>query len=72
MKIECKSWHKPTDKPEDAAICILRLDGDDILISAYDEESDSFYVNFGGCGFVTDWEIVKGWVRLEDCRFIEE
>lgn len=72
MKIECLNWHTDSEKPDDATICILRLDNNDILISAYDEESDSFYVNFGGCGFVTEWDIVKGWAVLEDCRYIEE
>ncbi len=72
MKIDCLNWHNAEEKPDDGEICILMLDDSDIMVSAYDEESDSFYVNFGGCGFVTEWDIVKGWSVLDDCRFIEE
>jgi len=72
MKVDCKNWHSPNEIPKDGSICILRLDGDDVMVSAYDEGEKSFYVNFGGCGFVTEWDIVKGWACLEDCIFIEE
>lgn len=71
MIIKCENWHTPDEIPEDGQICLLRLDDDSVTVSAYYEEENNFYVNYGGCGFITDWAIVKAWVDIEECKWCE-
>lgn len=72
MTIKCENWHSCDEIPEDGQICLLRLDDGDVAAAAYCEDENNFYVNFGGCGFVTVWDIVTGWAAIEDCKWSEE